>query len=102
MSESHLQDLRSGLERRHWHVTQELPGDNHGISAVWEVSRPSRKEMFHLEFQGLDESTVLPIERAYACNVREAPDVSAYFARVGRTWPEELQTFFEKLDAWAT
>ena len=102
MSESHLRDLRNGLERRSWRVTQELPGDNYRISAVWEVARPDGKQMFHLEFQGLDESAVLPIERAYACNIREAPDVSAYFARLGRAWPEELQAFLEKLDAWAT
>lgn len=96
-----MHDLRNGLEHRHWRVTQELPGDDYRISAVWKVARPNGKQVFHLEFQGLDESAVLPIERAYGCSIREAPDISAYFARVGRTWPEELQAFFDKLDAWA-
>jgi len=57
-----------------------------------------------LEFDGTDLPfglETLPIERAYGCAVREAPDISLYFARIGRTWGEELESFLEGLEAWA-
>jgi hypothetical protein len=101
MSNEHLSDIRSALERSHWRVVDELPGDHHSISAIWVVARPDGSSAFHLNFMGLGDLETLPIERAYAINVREAPGVGAYLARLSRTWPAELEQFVTKLEQWA-
>jgi hypothetical protein len=102
MSKAHLVDLRNHLARHHWRIARELPGDGYRISAVWEIVRPSGVPSLHLEFEGLNEAAVLPLDQAYACHVKEAPDVSAYFARVNRSWPDELNAFLGKLNGLAT
>lgn len=102
MSRQHLTDLRAALERNHWAVVAELPGNDVGISAVWRVARPDGSHSFHLEFEGADDLRVRPIEEAYGINVREAREIGAYFARIGRTWPSELQRFVDRLNQWAT
>jgi hypothetical protein len=99
MSEQHLRDLRTQLEAAKWRIDRELPGDDRAISAVWEIARTGHATLFHLEFDGLHESGVLPIDRAYACHIREAPHIQAYFARINRSWGDELASFVEKLDS---
>jgi hypothetical protein len=101
MSNQHLRDIKAVLERNHWRVQDELSGDDHGTSAVWRVARPDGADAFHLEFQGLDDMETRPIERAYGINVREAPEIAAYLARVSRTWPTELAQFIANLEQWA-
>lgn len=101
MSNLHLEELRSALERNHWRVVAELPGNEQSVSAVWRISRPDGSCPVHVEFAGLSENEVLPIEEAYGVNVREAPDVKAYFARPSRTWPSELGQFIVRLQRWA-
>ncbi len=100
MSNIHLNDIRKCLEKAHWRVAQELDGDGYRISGVWVVERPDGTDRFHLDFQGIDDMRTLPIEESYACKVREAPDVSCYFSRQGRSWPKELAGFEEKLREW--
>lgn len=102
MSNQHLRDLRAALERSHWRVIEELPGNDINVSGVWRVARPDGSHAFHLEFEGIDDLRVRPLEEAYAVNVREAREVGAYFARVGRTWPLELESFINRLNQWAT
>ena len=101
MSNQHLTDIRSALERSHWRVVDELPGNERNISAVWKVARPDSTNVFHLEFEGLDDMNTFPIERAYAIRVREEPSVGAYLARPSRTWPTELKQFIVNLERWA-
>lgn len=100
MSGIYLNDIRQCLEKAHWKVTQELDGDGYRISGVWVVERPDGTGRFHLDFQGLDDKRTLPIEESYACEIREAPDVSCYFSRQGRSWPQELAGFEKKLRKW--
>lgn len=102
MSIQHLRDLRTALERSHWVVIEELPGNDTNISAIWRVARPNGSHCAHLEFGGADDLRVLPIDKAYGVSVREAKGLGAYFARVGRTWPQELDRFIERLNQWAT
>ena len=97
MSRQHLADIRSTLERNHWQVIEELPGNDYDVSAVWKIARPDGSNVFHLEFEGLDDMSTLPIEQAYAIKVREAPEVSVYFGRASRSWPEALEEFFNML-----
>lgn len=99
MSSTHLKDLRSELERTGWVVSSVLEGYDYDISGVWVVSRPARKLTLHLEFQGLDESNVLPMEKSYGCKVREHSEVCAYFSRKHRSWPDELLQFTSKINS---
>ncbi len=101
MSQIHLSDLRHTLERSSWQIAEELPGDGYAISATWLVQRPDGSFPFHIDFHCLDELKTLPIEQAHACSVRENKEISAYFARKGRTWPDELARFVSDLRAWA-
>jgi hypothetical protein len=97
MSHQHLSDIRSALERNHWRVIEELPGNDYDVSAAWKIARPNGSSACHLEFEGLDDMKTLPIERAYAIRVREAPEVIAYLARESRSWPEALAKFIDAL-----
>lgn len=100
MSDIYLNDIRRTLEKSHWHVVEELDGDGYSISRVWVVERPDGTSRFHLDFEGLDDMRTLPIEQGYGCTVREAPHVSCYFSRQGRSWPHELADFAKKLKEW--
>jgi hypothetical protein len=42
----------------------EKEGDERAISAIWVVIDASGRRIRHIEFEGLDEGGVLPIERA--------------------------------------
>jgi hypothetical protein len=101
MSSQHLSGIKSALERSQWRVIDELPGNDHFISAVWRIARPDGSGIFHLEFEGMDDLDTLPIERAYGIRVREAPEIGAYFARPSRTWPVKLEQFINNLEQWA-
>ena len=100
MSNIHLNDIRRSLEKAHWNVVRELDGDGYRISGVWVVERPDGTGQFHLDFEGLDDMQTLPVENSYGCTIREAPHVSCYFSRQGRSWPHELADFEKKLDKW--
>lgn len=102
MSIHHLRELRAALEQNHWTVVEELPGNDFDISGVWRIARPDGSQVFYLEFQGRDDLRALPMEDAYGIKIREAPEVGAYFARVGRTWPAELGRFISNLNRWAS
>ena len=90
MSEWHLQDLRNQLQREHWHLVAELSGNDYDISGVWQVSRPNGSSVAHLEFEGLDDMQTLPLDRAFACRIREAPGISLYFRKKGGYKPVDL------------
>ena len=100
MSQIHLDDLRNTLERNSWVVSEELPGDGYRISATWVVQRPDGSGSFHIDFFGLDDMKALPIEQAYACEVRENGKIGAYFSKKGKSWPDELAMFVAGLDNW--
>ncbi len=102
MSIHHLRDLRNLLESHHWVVAAELPGDDYRVSGVWRITRPDGTNPLHIEFEGLDDMETLPIEKAYACEIAELPEVSLYFGRVGRSWPADVRSFIEQLEAATT
>ena len=99
MSETHLNALRNALESNRWIVVSELDGDDYSISAIWVVSRPDGSTVRQIEFDGLDDMKVLPIEESYGCRIREYPSISLYFARINRSWNGLLSEFIEELNA---
>ena len=101
MANWHLDELRSALEKRDWHLTAELPGDDYKISATWELRRPGDSRALFIEFEGNDDLRVLPIEKSYACYARNTK-YSLYFRRRGESrstararWRRELLQFVE-------
>ena len=97
MSETHLNNLRSEIEKNHWVISSELCGNDYDISGIWILERPNKNKKLHLEFEGLDETGVLPLIKSYGCKIQEHPEISVYFSRKNRSWPEELNQFINKL-----
>lgn len=101
MAQWHLDELRNALESRGWQLHAELSGDERRISATWVIHRGSA---LMIDFEGLDDLCVLPVERAYACAARNSPH-SLFFSRRGthdaivrRRWLQQLKHFVESLD----
>ena len=97
MSKSHLKDLRNAIEASHWRIAEVLPGDDYRISASWVLVRPDGSGRLHLDFEGIDDLRSLPIEQSCGCQVREVPERGLYFARIKRSWKDELSGFVTRL-----
>jgi hypothetical protein len=97
MAQWHLDGLRDALSKKGWHVVAELAGKDYDVSGSWQIQRSTQRPALHIDFQGLDDMQTLPMERAYACRLREQSEVSLYFSRQ-RTWDEGLRTFISELD----
>ena len=82
MADWHLNELRASMEKRGWRVAMELPGDNHAISGSWEMKRAGDARHLIIDFEGLDESRVLPMSESYACRARGTSH-TLYFSRRG-------------------
>ena len=98
MSLLHLRDLRNSLERSHWIVIEELEGNDYDISAVWVIARPDGSNKLHIEFSVPKDLTTPPTEKSVGCQVAEYPKVSLYFAKVSRSWKDNLTTFIQELN----
>ena len=98
MSNFHLTQLEVALERNHWDIAERRPGDGYRYSAIWIITRPDGSTRLSLQFDGLDDMETLPIEKSYACNIAEFPEVNLYFARKGRSWKEGLKQFIDRLN----
>lgn len=98
MSLSHILDLRKRLEASGWTLATEGAGDGRAVSAIWVIVDRSGKRTYRIVFEGMDEREVLPIERAYACHVHEAPRLSLYFAGFHGPWKDAARTFVDALD----
>lgn len=98
MSISHLDALRKALEDSSWVVETESDGNDHDVSGVWRIARPNGEHTKHIEFEGLDDLSTLPLERSYGCRIREQPHISLYFSRIGRSWSDNLAQFIQRLN----
>jgi len=105
MAEWHLAELREALERLGWRFAGELPGDDRAISATWSFERSGRgPNKLLVDFEGLDESRVLPLNESYACRAR-GTGLSLYLRRRGDNdppardrWLSELSDFVNGID----
>jgi hypothetical protein len=98
MSISHLDAPKKALESSSWVIESETDGDEYDLSGVWRIARPNDEHAMHIEFEGLDDLDVLPMERSYGCRIREQPDISLYFSRIGRSWGDNLEQFIQELN----
>ncbi len=98
MSEITLNQLRNTLERDHWKVLDELPGDDYKFSGFWRIARPDNSCPLTIAFNGLDDMETYPMEKSYGLELVEYPEISAYMGKhTTKSWPQELQQFIEKL-----
>ncbi|MBB3168727.1 hypothetical protein [Simiduia aestuariiviva] len=99
MSEITLNQLRNTLERSHWKVLDELPGDDYRFSGFWKIARPDNSSPLTIAFNGLDDMETYPMEKSYGFELVEHPEISAYMGKhTTKSWPKELQAFIEKLN----
>ncbi|WP_144395665.1 hypothetical protein [Pleionea sediminis] len=103
MSEITLKQLRNTLERNHWKILDELPGDDYKYSGFWKIARPDNSSSLTIAFNGLDDMQTYPMEKAYGFELVEDSSVSAYMGKhTTKSWPEELQKFIEQLNEFKT
>ena len=103
MSEITLNQLRNTLERNHWVVLQELPGDDYRYSGFWKIARPDNTSPLTIAFNGLDDMETYPMEKAYGFELVEHPKISAYMGKhTAKNWPNELQNFVASLNEYET
>jgi len=102
VSEQHLEDLEHALAQHGWRATDamETPGARRwGISGSWEIARGACRLFLDFEGGDADGAVTYPIERAYACRVREREQQSIFFKkRSTRAWRDELDAFVASLD----
>ena len=104
MAYGHLDELRVVLERCGWRLIEDRSGDDYRIAVPWVVERTCRGPNVILDFDGLDDLQVLPLDKAYACHVRGNRALALYFSRRGvkgsskrSSWKEELRDFVDSL-----
>jgi len=99
MSEITLKQLRNTLERNHWKVLEELPGDDYRFSGYWRITRPDNSSPLTIAFNGLDDMETYPMEKSYGFEILEYPEIGAYMGKhKTKAWPKELEKFIKKLN----
>ena len=101
MSDTHLHELRTALEEKGWHLISQEEGDGYRISAVWRIQRSTRVQPTEIVFAGLDDMRTLPVERAYACEVKDHKDIGLYFGSM-KEFRKALPAFLHGLDTLET
>ena len=72
---------------------------------VGEFKRGAKERVLWIDFAGIDDLRMLPIEESYGCHARNCPDHGLYFRRKGSSdsvkreiWLSELKAFVASLD----
>ncbi|GAA4791408.1 hypothetical protein [Lysobacter hankyongensis] len=101
MAQWHLDESINALGSKGWQLHAEIPGDERKTSAAWVIHRGNA---LMIDFEGLDDLSILPVEWAHACAARNSPH-SLFFSRRGthdalvrRRWLQQLKRFVESLD----
>jgi hypothetical protein len=97
MGDTHLNELRTGLEEKGWRLISRGEGDGYRISEVWRIQRSTRIGPTEIVFDGLDDMRTLPVERAYACEVKDHKDIGLYFGAM-KEFRKALPAFLRALD----
>ena len=101
MGDTHLHELKIALEEKGWRLISQEEGDGYRISGVWRIQRSTRVRPTEILFEGLDDMRTLPVEQAYACEVKEHKDISLYFGSM-KEFRKALPAFVHSLDALET
>ncbi len=98
MAPRHLDELEKRLERARWRVVERFNGVDWREPAWWRVERPDGTDGFRIDFPPDPDKDAQTIADAYAAEADLPGTSGLYFAR-GASWPEELDRFFEALEA---
>ncbi len=101
MGDTHLNELETALEQKGWRLISREEGDGYRISGVWRIQRSTRVPPTEILFAGLDDMRTLPVEQAYACEVKDHKDISLYFGST-KEFTKALPAFVRALDALET
>jgi hypothetical protein len=101
MGDTHLHELKVALEEKGWHLISQEEGDGYRISGVWRIQRSTRMHPAEIVFAGLDDMRTLPVERAYACEVKDHKDIGLYFGSM-KEFRKALPAFLHALDTLET
>lgn len=102
MTIAHIDALKDKLSKYKWSVDEELAGDDYSISAVWKLSRFYGSRHIYIEFEGLGDLTVLPLNEAYGCHLQGNENVSLYFGKFSKSFSGELDEFISQLNCLQT
>jgi hypothetical protein len=97
MGDTHQQELRTALEEKGWRVISQEEGDGYRISGVWRIQRSTRLPPTQILFQGLDDMRTLPVEQAYACEIKDHKGIGLYFGSM-KEFRKALPAFVRALD----
>jgi hypothetical protein len=97
VGDTHLKELRTALEQKGWRVISQEEGDGYRISGAWCIQRSTRIEPTQVLFEGSDDMAVLPVERAYACAVKDHKEIGLYFGSM-KQFRKALPEFIRALD----
>ena len=98
MGDTHLDELKGALEQKGWRLILRGAGDDYRISGIWRIQRSTHVPPTEILFAGLDDLRALPIERAYACEVKDHKNIGLYFGSM-REFRKALPEFVHALDA---
>lgn len=98
MTERHLTDLETALERAKWRVLEKRDREAREDPAYWTVARPDGSNGFRIVFPDNPELAFQSLRDAYAVEAEVPGHPKAYFAR-GSSWTKELTEFIDALNA---
>src|SRR5215468_10929169 len=101
MGDTHLNELRTAIEQKGWHLLSGEEGDGYRICGAWRIQRRTRVPPTEILFEGLDDMRTLPVERAYACAVKGHENIGLYFGSM-KEFRKALPAFVRALDTLET
>ena len=107
MSRSHLVELRTQLERRHWKVLTENQTLTHNSPLSWTIARPNGDTPLTLEFHpgsygAHGDWQHESIDESIACQVVEYPEIShLYFGKFRGQFQKDVVAFADAIDTIA-
>ena len=105
MSVSHLTELRTQLERRHWRIVTENKTKTTETSLNWRISRPNGDSPLTLEFTpgsfgpygGYEHDS---IEHSIACEVIDHPEIPyLYFGKFQGHYQDKVLEFVDAINS---
>jgi hypothetical protein len=105
MATWHINEIKRMLEDSEMMISSKLDGNDYDVSETWVICTKEGKQYF-LDFEGLDDEDVLPLEKSYGLKIRGDSSPGLYIPkrkprdsrpRSEKTWSKDLHKFIEKL-----
>jgi hypothetical protein len=90
----HLEELENRIQQLGWRIVSRIDGDGYRISGSWMIVRKTERQ---LDFQGMDDLIVKPMDQAYGCEIG-GTKATLYFYKKGKQWDDALAKFMNELN----